>query len=492
MGYYVVLPGDTLTSIAKKQLGDANQARAIAALNQLKNMNQIRVGQKLKLPTKGTAEEGSSSEADTHVHVPACTHSVRTPLTAGTPYEICPYEVNAIQAPPFQHFSLYHNFQEELTQQCVLLCGSSRPLDKQTGNISLYLVKPEDCSTLPSVLYTRLAKSKDCYAAEETQVEEVKKELIKVTNELNKEARKLIDADLKKRNIEFTTVGLDEAERNSNFYVSKTLILPQHITITDGPKKLSLQTKPNNNNFINFPDSSNGEEAFLPVVRKMEGYREILYTDGVGLPTTGIGWLIQNREYKDLIYFKSDGHGGYELTNSPKNNELIECYTDHNFTIRANEEEIRKEINKVRGLGKSKNLGTNSSIYLKEDYINKMTPLIVKAFANQLRKSLPDFDTYPLPAQLSLLDLAYNCGKYILLTGRAQGLKKEVLNQNWKQAIDHLLTLRDPRLREKKILVTNGNKKYLISTGLRGYLARNLINAQWFLAAQHIKDAAHS
>jgi LysM repeat protein len=51
-GIYEVVAGDTLSKIAKHFLGDANRYQAIFELNtdQLKDPNQIRVGQKLKIP----------------------------------------------------------------------------------------------------------------------------------------------------------------------------------------------------------------------------------------------------------------------------------------------------------------------------------------------------------------------------------------------------------------------------------------------------------
>ena len=42
--------GDTLWTIAKRQLGDARRVNEIAALNGLKEPYRLRVGEKLKLP----------------------------------------------------------------------------------------------------------------------------------------------------------------------------------------------------------------------------------------------------------------------------------------------------------------------------------------------------------------------------------------------------------------------------------------------------------
>ena len=46
---YIVKPGDTLTSIAKKATGNAGNYKAIAKKNNIKNPNSISVGQELKL-----------------------------------------------------------------------------------------------------------------------------------------------------------------------------------------------------------------------------------------------------------------------------------------------------------------------------------------------------------------------------------------------------------------------------------------------------------
>ncbi len=54
LGIYQVQSGDTLSKIAKRFLGDANQYPAIFKLNtdQLSDPNQIQVGQKLKIPAR--------------------------------------------------------------------------------------------------------------------------------------------------------------------------------------------------------------------------------------------------------------------------------------------------------------------------------------------------------------------------------------------------------------------------------------------------------
>jgi LysM repeat protein len=49
-GAYTVKSGDTLWTIAKRQLGDARRVNEIAALNGLKEPYRLRVGEKLKLP----------------------------------------------------------------------------------------------------------------------------------------------------------------------------------------------------------------------------------------------------------------------------------------------------------------------------------------------------------------------------------------------------------------------------------------------------------
>ncbi|HZL99273.1 MAG TPA: LysM domain-containing protein [Planctomycetota bacterium] len=47
--YYVVRPGDTLSSIAKEQLGSALLAGELARINRLSDPNQLQVGQILYL-----------------------------------------------------------------------------------------------------------------------------------------------------------------------------------------------------------------------------------------------------------------------------------------------------------------------------------------------------------------------------------------------------------------------------------------------------------
>lgn len=55
---YVVQPGDSLSKIAKKELGDASRWPEIAELNKIKDPNLIRPGQKLKMAAELPGEGG--------------------------------------------------------------------------------------------------------------------------------------------------------------------------------------------------------------------------------------------------------------------------------------------------------------------------------------------------------------------------------------------------------------------------------------------------
>ena len=48
--YYVVQEGDTLTAICQKQYGSTKKLADLAAVNNMENSDEIRVGQKLLLP----------------------------------------------------------------------------------------------------------------------------------------------------------------------------------------------------------------------------------------------------------------------------------------------------------------------------------------------------------------------------------------------------------------------------------------------------------
>jgi len=61
---YVVMPGDTLSTIAQKTLGSAGRYTEIARLNNIANPNLIRVGQKLSLP-QGAATTTAATTAPT-------------------------------------------------------------------------------------------------------------------------------------------------------------------------------------------------------------------------------------------------------------------------------------------------------------------------------------------------------------------------------------------------------------------------------------------
>jgi nucleoid-associated protein YgaU len=49
---YVVKAGDTLSSIAAKQLGDSSRWREIARLNNIRDPRNVKKGQKLRMPKR--------------------------------------------------------------------------------------------------------------------------------------------------------------------------------------------------------------------------------------------------------------------------------------------------------------------------------------------------------------------------------------------------------------------------------------------------------
>jgi LysM repeat protein len=50
---YTVKKGDALALIAKRECGSEKAVKAIMTLNQLKDGNVLKIGQKLKLPARG-------------------------------------------------------------------------------------------------------------------------------------------------------------------------------------------------------------------------------------------------------------------------------------------------------------------------------------------------------------------------------------------------------------------------------------------------------
>jgi nucleoid-associated protein YgaU len=68
---YVVKKNDTLSDIASKFYGDGKQWKRIADANNIKNVNELRVGQKLKIPAEKKAEPSPAPAPETAPAIPA-------------------------------------------------------------------------------------------------------------------------------------------------------------------------------------------------------------------------------------------------------------------------------------------------------------------------------------------------------------------------------------------------------------------------------------
>ena len=60
--FYVVKKGDTLTEIARQELGDAQEWRHIAELNRIDEPKKLAVGTRLELPRPTRSDDSSKQE----------------------------------------------------------------------------------------------------------------------------------------------------------------------------------------------------------------------------------------------------------------------------------------------------------------------------------------------------------------------------------------------------------------------------------------------
>ena len=67
---YVVQKGDTLSRIAQRFLGSADQWKQIADANSLQNPNQLSVGQKLDIPKHGSSSAAPASRSEDNEATP--------------------------------------------------------------------------------------------------------------------------------------------------------------------------------------------------------------------------------------------------------------------------------------------------------------------------------------------------------------------------------------------------------------------------------------
>ena len=61
---YVVKKGDTLSEIARQELGDATQWKAIAELNSIEEPKQLAVGKRLQMPGAGAQTDGADRQSE--------------------------------------------------------------------------------------------------------------------------------------------------------------------------------------------------------------------------------------------------------------------------------------------------------------------------------------------------------------------------------------------------------------------------------------------
>lgn len=87
---YIVQRGDTLGEISQKTTGTKDNAQAIAHYNNIKNMNQLEIGQQLTIPSNLVREStsqsfaGNSGMADSKTSGPGKKYSKSSTVTEGT------------------------------------------------------------------------------------------------------------------------------------------------------------------------------------------------------------------------------------------------------------------------------------------------------------------------------------------------------------------------------------------------------------------------
>jgi GH24 family phage-related lysozyme (muramidase) len=143
-----------------------------------------------------------------------------------------------------------------------------------------------------------------------------------------------------------------------------------------------------------------------------EGSVAYMYRDTVGLVTVGVGQLIPDVNAAKTYPF---------LTTTGANASTLEIETDY------------KRVKALSSGHPHKYYWTNTALVLSGESIQALLIKRVKEFDKALRATYLNYDTYPEPVKLALLDMIYNIGPTQLF-GEFKHFGEAVNAQDWRTA----------------------------------------------------------
>lgn len=156
------------------------------------------------------------------------------------------------------------------------------------------------------------------------------------------------------------------------------------------------------------------EAAWLHIV-PFEGSVPWMYLDTKGIVTVGVGCVLGGPGEATNLPFV--GRGSSKLQ----------------FKSRVESDYVRVRASKD-GIGKSAAwFASVTSSRLQEGDIRSLFDKRVDAFVRIIARSLPSFVSFPLPAQVALLDMAFNLGGYALVS-KWPRLMDACTRQDWQAA----------------------------------------------------------
>lgn len=193
---------------------------------------------------------------------------------------------------------------------------------------------------------------------------------------------------------------------------------------------------------------------FRAHVRKFEDYIQYMYRDSEGYVTVGLGHKFENvEEAKSLVFWKR------------------EIKVSETTRVRADAADVETAFNAVKKADLVMNSKATAFKNLKHNNIdldiNEIERLFisdVREFVRQLqtKKDFSDFDTYPAPVQLGMLDLLYTIGfKGFFGSKTDTGFEKlagALKYRNWIEAAEETHRVDEDEAGEPNENMVNRNK----------------------------------
>lgn len=147
-------------------------------------------------------------------------------------------------------------------------------------------------------------------------------------------------------------------------------------------------------------------------IPRFEGSSPHMYRDTVGLVTVGVGCVVANERVAGRLPFLVSGKPATASRNSQDYWAVRFC------EVNGRPAEWYKGLTRGR---------------LAEDAIRTLFDERVRLFTLQLVKAMPEVPSFPVSAQLALLDMAFNMGSYAL-TSRFPKLMAACKVKSWNAA----------------------------------------------------------